>query len=638
MIARPEHLAPLLHRKIVLPGEPDAHLFEVDLDLTDPELAYLADYVVHGEIYLVASALLEIALEGAHQVYGTRAAGLCDVRFVRAVALSTTEPTRLQLLVRGDGAVTRFQIFARRDGSPAGGTLHAEGGIAFAVHDTPAQRSIVAIQKACTRAVSVRELDDRLAANGFELGPAFRQLDALWVGDDELLARVRSPIAAGGHRLHPLMLDACLQAGPIATDGALEVERGLAELTPLAREPVAWVHARMRRDGLLRDYDYTLLAVDGRVVATARGMRTEAISAPAAVDRTRRKRSPAQQQLEAREAVEATLATLWTELLGLEQVGRNDNLFELGGDSLLVMRLVAGISRKFGVELKPHAVFVNPTIAAQAAHLEEIMRAGASPENASAEQQLAELVGSWSDAEVAAQLVEWSKVALELAPTPREPALSGARRELVAKLVAQHHIDAYESQALPRRADATCEATFTQRRMWDLHVLDSAVPLSNRQGFAIRGPLDARALQKAVAALVGRQRALRTVFALDGPDRLIQTVCDRGPELEVVDLSSRRESERMVEARALFDAIGRYRSRSSGVPRAAATARRARTCLAPGGASPRHRRIRGGGVLEGPAGALSCGGVGKGFRARQPRVRVLGLLLLADDARAPIGR
>jgi hypothetical protein len=37
--------------------------------------------------------------------------------------------------------------------------------------------------------------------------------------------------------------------------------------------------------------------------------------------------------------VEAVLAQLWAELLGIERIGRRDNFFELGGHSLLLLKL-----------------------------------------------------------------------------------------------------------------------------------------------------------------------------------------------------------------------------------------------------------------------------------------------------------
>jgi nucleoside-diphosphate-sugar epimerase/acyl carrier protein len=62
-------------------------------------------------------------------------------------------------------------------------------------------------------------------------------------------------------------------------------------------------------------------------------------------------------------ALEEGLAGLWTELLGISPIGAHDNLFELGGDSLLAIRLLARVRKAYGVELHPAAFFKTPTVA-----------------------------------------------------------------------------------------------------------------------------------------------------------------------------------------------------------------------------------------------------------------------------------
>lgn len=64
--------------------------------------------------------------------------------------------------------------------------------------------------------------------------------------------------------------------------------------------------------------------------------------------------------------LETTLAAVWCELLEVGQVGVNDNFFELGGDSILAVRMVAK-ARQRGIELSPHQLFENPTVASLAA-------------------------------------------------------------------------------------------------------------------------------------------------------------------------------------------------------------------------------------------------------------------------------
>jgi hypothetical protein len=59
---------------------------------------------------------------------------------------------------------------------------------------------------------------------------------------------------------------------------------------------------------------------------------------------------------------ERMLAAIWSELLGVSQVGRNDNFFALGGHSLLAMRVVARIRKALHVELTVGVMYESSTL------------------------------------------------------------------------------------------------------------------------------------------------------------------------------------------------------------------------------------------------------------------------------------
>jgi amino acid adenylation domain-containing protein len=75
-----------------------------------------------------------------------------------------------------------------------------------------------------------------------------------------------------------------------------------------------------------------------------------------------------------RTPVEQTLASIWSELLGLARVGIHDNFFELGGHSLLATQLISRVREKFQVEIALRQLFEQPTIALFAAVIEQAQR------------------------------------------------------------------------------------------------------------------------------------------------------------------------------------------------------------------------------------------------------------------------
>jgi amino acid adenylation domain-containing protein len=66
--------------------------------------------------------------------------------------------------------------------------------------------------------------------------------------------------------------------------------------------------------------------------------------------------------------LERTVAELWQELLGLEKVGVHDNFFDLGGHSLLVVRMQGRLKEILGREVMVAELFKYPTVSTLAWH------------------------------------------------------------------------------------------------------------------------------------------------------------------------------------------------------------------------------------------------------------------------------
>ena len=75
-----------------------------------------------------------------------------------------------------------------------------------------------------------------------------------------------------------------------------------------------------------------------------------------------------------RNDVEHILVEIWSEVLGLDKVGVHDNFFDLGGDSILSIQIIAR-AKQMGVQLTPQQVFQHQNISELAMVAREIVRA-----------------------------------------------------------------------------------------------------------------------------------------------------------------------------------------------------------------------------------------------------------------------
>lgn len=69
------------------------------------------------------------------------------------------------------------------------------------------------------------------------------------------------------------------------------------------------------------------------------------------------------------------IAAIWQEVLGVDRVGLHDRFFDLGGDSLIALQVVARLRESFPVDLPVQGLFERPTVAGLRDTVEEALTA-----------------------------------------------------------------------------------------------------------------------------------------------------------------------------------------------------------------------------------------------------------------------
>jgi amino acid adenylation domain-containing protein len=191
-----------------------------------------------------------------------------------------------------------------------------------------------------------------------------------------------------------------------------------------------------------------------------------------------------------RNPFEEVLAGIWSQVLGVERVGVDDNFFEAGGHSLLATSFVSRVREVFQIELPLRRLFETPTLAGIAESIQAIKQDGRGFETA---------------------------------------ALEASAR------------------------DGELPLSFSQQRLWFLEQLTPGTSAYNIAGaLRLRGLLDVAALEQSLNEIIRRHEILRTTFVtIDG--RPAQTIASSLKlTLPLTSLEHLTEAEQEAEGRRLM--------------------------------------------------------------------------------------
>ncbi|WP_345144871.1 amino acid adenylation domain-containing protein, partial [Dactylosporangium darangshiense] len=197
-------------------------------------------------------------------------------------------------------------------------------------------------------------------------------------GQLEFLGRTDHQIKIRGHRVEPAEIQHALTAHPHITAAVVTAveARLVAYVVPANGDlpPADELRAHLGRT--LPDHMIPALFIElAQLPVTVNGkLDRAALPVP---DATRPElsggyRPPAT-------ATEDVLAGIWAELLGLDRVGTADNFFDLGGNSLLAVQVVARVRAALDADIALAELFDRPTVAALAASMHTTSEPGDGP-------------------------------------------------------------------------------------------------------------------------------------------------------------------------------------------------------------------------------------------------------------------
>jgi amino acid adenylation domain-containing protein len=207
-------------------------------------------------------------------------------------------------------------------------------------------------------------------ARMYRTGDRVRQLPT---GDIEFLGRADDQVKIRGYRVEPAEIEAVIRSVPGVTQAAV-VARG----DRLVAYVCGSTPSGSIRDTLatrLPEYmvPHAVVSLD-RLPLTPNGkLDRAALPDPGAAA------TDAPSHVEPRTPTEVAIAQIWGEVLKRERVGAEDNFLELGGHSLMAIRILGRLSKTFGVRLPLRVLFEAPTVGALALQIDELARAPVAP-------------------------------------------------------------------------------------------------------------------------------------------------------------------------------------------------------------------------------------------------------------------
>jgi amino acid adenylation domain-containing protein len=306
----------------------------------DADAFYLRDHRVRGARILPGAMGLELARAAFAAGKPFAPVAITRVVWQHPLSLASGSVTATVPLTPGEKDGSSFRLLT----GGAESTAHMLGQIAPLAGATAPPLDLHRLRQICTTPLGADWLYATYAGLGLDYGPAFRAVEEIFVGEGQVLARLRLPAAAdASFGIHPSMLDAAFQAGlglfQGEDEGTVALPFGLDRLEVLAPTTARmWAHLRRGvSGGGIHKLDIDLADDDGLICLRLHGFTLRVLKPSIPVSDLKPATLRFLTALVARETA-----------IPVEEIEAEAPLEAYGIDSLMITRLTEALEKDFG--------------------------------------------------------------------------------------------------------------------------------------------------------------------------------------------------------------------------------------------------------------------------------------------------
>ena len=265
-------------------------IYEATISADAP--GFVRQHRVLDHVILPATAYLEMLVAGARDVLRTEAVRIEDVTISEAMLLADDGAARIvQTVFEADHGGTASVSISSVAETPADATSwvrHAAARVSAGSPSPTPSKTLSELRAQCPWPVAVPDFYDGFKERGLRFGDDFHTVHQIWRGTAQAVGEVAlsaaSEVRKAGYKLHPLLLDGCLQllaaALPPEAPGTLYLPVGIGSYLLYGEAGVrCWSHVAV--EPIAGDFcraDVLVFDADGAPVAELRQIQLKRVT------------------------------------------------------------------------------------------------------------------------------------------------------------------------------------------------------------------------------------------------------------------------------------------------------------------------------------------------------------------------